>query len=874
MMKHLLHTMALLAAIVCNTASAWAEQVVYAVVPSSTYGAKITSFDYELLNNDSPLTVTTTGDALEGITSVLCGTNVGEKYYAFINYEDENTGDTTTQLVTINFTTGKVTVVNGSSYKYGKAGYNPCGMARDEKSGTVYVIEQGLDDSDDYATFLYTLDVSNGALTLVNTYGGTYEAITTDGDGGFYLIKNKTVNFWPCPELYHMSSTLGIDAEPCVSNDVQCSTTMEKGFCLAEDGKHIIYTLGANVYEFDLEAKTFSKKGSLSKSIAGITTQCSTEDGTPGTIPVEDKPMRILLSKTTYGDNMGYVGNDVDMKREVYFYGYDNQVNAIGNYARNYGSPDEAGGNSTKPGNYVPAYYTKSIRDEFGNIVKKQLFQYGLYDFGDTSMELRRENTYEYDEKNRLVKDHVNNYKHTYVYDEDNNLVKDTTFIASTGKYTSDRIYSEFIAPNKPTIVVSSGLWESDKYTAQIEYDENYNKVQELHAKELYNEEFGLTEYLPIQLETWTYDGDVLKEYNRMRYNAETYDFEPEKKTVYTPVNGDTNKIMANDSSYFAGKWYSESFPCLYTYGKFDEETLEMTKIEVAAEKDAEAINDVKVQWTVPMMAFSMQSAFAIYRDGQALDTLGLMDCIVDYDNFICQYVDKQVKSGSHDYFVLPLFSSAEFLDGDEPAATEPEWSHYYASDIATVDATVELPAATNLRLTSARTERVGSGLDVHDELYGTIAWEMPVGTEELERYGFISNDLMLDKFRLSEAVTDAPETTSLEGNFYNDVTDVYILTRYVYGKAFSEHISVALTDLKGLVGIQQVSTASGTEFTINGRHIALPGNASATVFNAAGVRVAKNAGNDVDLTTLAPGTYVLCIEENGTVSGYKFSLK
>ena len=868
MRKNLLRLLTLLSVIIGGTAVTWAENVVYALIPSSSMGTKVTSFDYDAVNTTDKLTIAATGEELTGVDGVYCSVNVGNKYYAFINNEYATGSSTMTQLVTINFTTDNVTVVNDKSYGWGNPGYMPCGMAYDKQTNMVYVIEKGYDESDNAATFLYSLDLSNGALTEINHYTGTYEAITSDGKGGFYLVKNHTVGYWPYPELFHMEM-FAIDEEPCIPNEtVSCSSNSNRSFCLSEDGTFIVYTSGTSVFEFNLEAKTFEKKGTLSKSIAGLTFKCSTEDGDAGEISGgdDDQPKRVLLSKTWYGDAMGTENTDVDMKKEIYFYGYDGKINATGNYGRNYGSSESNGGNSNDPGWYVPMYYTKNVRDDRGNIVKTTRYQYGQYDFGDMSMKVSRDYSYEYDEQNRLIKDSIENYKTVYLYDENNNIVKDTVYYSSNGGYMCDHQYFEFIAVNKPTMVVSNGKWDADKYTAFIEYDENGNKTSETRYKVIEGD-FGLTEYVPTKYEGWTYEGDVLVLYEMDHFDSKTGEPVPYIKIEYEAVDGDSNKLLAKEYSYNSStdKWYEQGLPCLYTYGYFDD-MLDMTRIEFMAEKSDVAVNDVDLVWSVPMLAYSAPaSEFIVYRNGEAIDTLGIMECL-DFDSSYCKYTDRFVKSGKHDYFVLPRFGQGEIID-----ETDIVWTHYYASDIVEVDATIELPAVSNLELTGARVVREGEGLDVYDITYGTIKWTNPEGMEDLE---FISNDLMLDNFQLAEASTAETTTTSLEGVFENDETDVYVLTRYAYGKAVSEHITVRLTDLTEIVGINGATTDGEFLFNMNDRQILVGENANATVFDVAGSRVAKASAGSIDLGNLTAGNYILMVEKDGKVKGYKFQVK
>lgn len=577
-------------------------------------------------------------------------------------------------------------------------------------------------------------------------------------------------------------------------------------------------------------------------------------------------PRRMLMSKTWYGDAMGNASADLDMKKEIYFYGYDGQLNAIGNYGRNYGESGEGGGSSNTPGWYVPTYYTRNARDARGNIVRAMRYQYGQYDYGDMAWKLMREYAYEYDELGRLVKDSIDNYKTTYCYDEAGNMVKDTVYYASNGGYMCDRQYLDFIAPGLPTTVISNGKWSADQYTAFIEYDENGNKTSEYRCK-LTQGDGEMPAYVGKQVETWTYEGDVLVLYEKDTFKSSTGEAVPYLKITYEPVDGDTNQMLAKEYSYdnIQEKWFGKSQSCLYSYA-YPEEWLEQTRTEVSVSKAADAVNDVCVRWSVPELSKQAVAAdYIVFRDGEPLDTLTHGECL-DADPNFCTFTDRIVKSGRHAYFVLP-----RFLLGSGPEGHNAPMEMLFASDIVEIDASIDLPAVSDVRLKGGYVKREGSGLDVYDTTHGVITWTNPENTAEL---GFISNDLMLDKFQLPEAVTTEALDTELDGMFYKDETDVYVLTRYAYGKAFSEHCTVRMSDLTGLVGIDAARRMAGVAIDAEGRRIRLEGAQKATVCNAEGRSVAASSDGEIDLSPLTPGCYILLTEQDGQLKGYKFLLR
>lgn len=584
-------------------------------------------------------------------------------------------------------------------------------------------------------------------------------------------------------------------------------------------------------------------------------------------------PRRLLMSKTWYGDAMGDASADIDMKKEIYFYGYDGQLNAIGNYGRNYGESGESGGSSNTPGWYVPTYFTKNLRDARGNIVKASRYQYGQYDYGDMAWKLLREYAYEYDEQGRLVKDSIENYKTTYCYDEADNVVKDTVYYTSNGGYMCDRQYLDFIAPGRPTTVISNGKWSADQYTAFIEYDELGNKTSEYRCK-VTTGDGGMPTYVGKQVETWTYEGDVLVLYEKDTFKSSTGEAVPYLKITYEPVDGDTNRMLAREYSYdnIQEKWFGKTQSCLYTYAYADE-LLEQTRTEVSLKRAENAVNDVCVRWSVPELSKrAVATDYIVFRDGEPIDTLTSGECM-DADPDFCTFTDHIVRSGMHDYFVLPRFLLSGNTNGQAAttATEEQRMEMLFASDIVEIDASIELPPVSDVRLKGSYVKREGSGLDVYDTTYGIISWTNP---ENIAGLGFISNDLMLDKFQLPEAVTTEPADSQLDGAFYKDETEVYILTRYAYGKAFSEHLTVRMSDLTGLTGIDGVVSTEGVAIDAKARHIRLEGTMAATVCDTAGHRVAATTDGHIDLSALTPGCYILLTETNGRLKGYKFLIR
>ena len=217
MKKYLLSSLLVLGLALYSSVAAWAENVVYGLMPSNTYGARTTSFDIDALG--ATALKITPEFAFENAEEFNCGTSVGDKYYAFV----VNRGVDAPAFVTLNFTTGKMVVVNDKSFTYGKPGFGANGMAYDEANEKLYAIEGVYDESlDATATKLYSVDTTNGTLTEVATLNDSYEAIASDHKGGFYLVKVVSKDRKNYPILYKVSADFKV-TEAVANTTVTCS---------------------------------------------------------------------------------------------------------------------------------------------------------------------------------------------------------------------------------------------------------------------------------------------------------------------------------------------------------------------------------------------------------------------------------------------------------------------------------------------------------------------------------------------------------------------------------------------------------------------------------------------------------------------------
>lgn len=884
MKKYLLSSLLVLGLALYSSVAAWAENVVYGLMPSNTYGARTTSFDIDALG--ATALKITPEFAFENAEEFYCGTSVGDKYYAFV----VNRGVDAPAFVTLNFTTGKMVVVNDKSFTYGKPGFGANGMAYDEANEKLYAIEGVYDESlDATATKLYSVDTTNGTLTEVATLNDSYEAIASDHKGGFYLVKVVTEGRKNYPVLYKVSADFKV-TEAVANTTVTCSYSTFNSLVASKDGKTVYYAAGKSIYAFDVTAGTVEMKGNLNLNIAGITFYKSSADGAVAeNIPDAKPAKRFLVMKRTYGSAMGDVPDDVDSKRTYYYYNVDGKEVGYAKYGRSY---TDFGTSET----FNVVDIAKPVFDENGNIVARNTYKWGPYDFLDyTFKKTPNCETYEYNEAGQLVSDTTSVYYHEYKYNEDGTLATLNTYNKLTKKLSQSIQYVTYDEKGNVISYVSDGNWDSQKYNGEIEYDDNGNKVLEFQYQVVDDPTMpGETMNKPKQIEKWEYVNNALALYQRFRYDGNGEEV-PDYKTVYEPVvEGDYNDVYARDSTYFDNgensKWTGKSTYSRYTYADFTDMEKD-TYMELTAEVDAKAYNTVNLKFTKPQLGGIQNCKFVIYRDCTPIDTLSFDDFVANAypETGLCTYQDKFLKNGTYDYFIQPLFSAYSddmmAADIDEPGIDdggvvtpeenpEAEWIGYYSTTPVQVTVYTELPAVTDLALTGGEIKTSGNVANLHKTYYAGLSWKNP---ENITDYGFKKNSIYLgmEGQALAE-ITKADSTkASVELAFEKD-TEAYVVTSYALGYAISDTITVKIKDIDAFAtGVEGVTVDGAVKATFANNTITLSDNATVSVFAANGQKVyEENNVTSVSLNNLPAAAYIVCVEKNGNVNAYKYRVK
>lgn len=810
------------------------------------------------------VTVLIADKRIENYSGILAAAGAGSKFYAFVEYD--NDGTSVPCFCAVNFETGDVTRINSTDYGNDdarKAGYDMRGLAYDESTETLYGIEYVYDDNvGSTVTVLYKVDTESGQLTKCKTYDDELVGIAAR-DGKLYVSNMKITFEGKAPNttikttfsLYELGDDLNMPETPLLEAEgvAGLSYNTNNTLTFATDGK-LYMQMNAKTFAIDLDAKTIVLRGEFDKPLYGLTFAKSSENGNGGNDDDEpqDTPVtRLLVRSVRYGDHMGTSAGK-DMGKTEYFYSSDNRLSRVVESGRGYD-------NTNQPTDYEVLYLTKYNYDDNHLLMGTETWQTGLYDFGDKSYALRSTTTYGYDEKGRLTIEPSSPYILYHEYDGNDNIVKTTKKNATSGDIIQVLEYSDFAGKNKPRRIQSTSPahpeWTSYIYVASCSYDSNGNKTEELRVG-------GETGNDNMQRETWEYDETFLKEYMLTQFYSDGSEV-PYSKTVYEMVDGNPDKVKKSGFTYFDGEWEGSNTYYVDEYQEFKGMN-ELVVIDgLKAEFVDGELNTVHLSFPAPIVA-NFGCKFNIFRKGELIDTKAVgddnLDIEIDADGMpTLSYVDSALYNGDYEYFVQPaVVPYIEELDGEENEAAT---VGYNISNIAEITLDLDLPAVTNLGYGNQRQ-------DENDVTCVTVSWTNP---EYPESYGFISNDLHFVGYQIADAVTDDPEATSLEGEFNSVGTEVFVLTRYKYGKAISDTLKVELKP----VGIDAVTDKSGISISLNGRQLSLDGNADIAIYSLAGKMEAKAAGTTgMNLGSLASGTYIICVTKNGSTEAYKMVLK
>lgn len=564
---------------------------------------------------------------------------------------------------------------------------------------------------------------------------------------------------------------------------------------------------------------------------------------------------RFLVKAVTFGSQMGDMPEDLDSKREYYYYNTDGKLVGSSTYGRNY---TDGGYSDT----FSLTDIEKIVFDVNGNMTNKDFYQYGDYDDGDYAFRKTQNcESYTYDAQGRLATDTTSMRINEYTYNDDGTLQKVTSYNKRTKKLVQEITYT--YENGQATHYSSTGQYY--EFEADLKYDADGNKIEEYqYAKSGENVK-------PRQRETWTYTDGVLTLYMKYRYDSKGAEVADSKKE-YVPVENNMNVMDVSDYTYNSVKdtWNKWGLTVRQTYRDFSGMKEATQTMLLSATPDKKLKNTINLQFTAPKAGLVHGCKFVVYRDCVALDTLDLAD-VMDPATKQCSYQDKELKSDTYTYFVQPLFALTNGEISD--ATADSEWVGYYTSTPMDVNVALatELPAVTDLKLVGGEVKRIGSIMSQLIEYYADLEWKNPANLEEL---GFVRNDVAFVGMGLSDTKLEgAAESARVQ--IMDDEMQVYVITTYKYGKAYSDAITVTVKDIEKYNGVESVTADGVVKATFAGNTVQLSDAANVSVYSAAGAKVyAKQNTCSVALGQLPAATYIVCVEKDGKSSFYKYGVK
>lgn len=910
MKKYLLKSSLLAALALWSTSVAWADNLVYGFLSGhdaswNSYLQKV-SLNLDSLNKGT-IKTENIGESFTDLSSVNVGVCAGDKYFAFANVKDAEDPC----FVSVNFTTGKVVVINNFSYAWSKPGHNVSGLTYDEVNKKLYAIEKISDDNNNTFSKLYEVSQADGSLSEVAQLDTVYTSIASDHKGGLYLTKDLKKGWWPYPQLVKLNADMKTTTQ-VAANTVMSASSSSNTLLASEDGKTVYLFFGQNVLAYDLESKSCSKlieRGDV--ALSGLTYGLSSADGEAAEKPYEPvKQTRFLVAEYTYGgvrssgDNFGVQSlaasepSELDSRRVNYYYNPDGKLVSSLGLVRNYKNTttfDTTFNNESLVRNYY---------DENGNVAKSSSEQWGNYNFENWCWKPTAANsaTYTYDENNRIATA-VGVDTHFYTYNEFGEMVKDS--VAST--LTKQRQYVYTYNYEEHQLVSYSYEGNYEAYTCYVDYDEDGKKVGEEkwsaateqdpegegYSKFVLNPD-GTRKMVRTQVQEYLYDDSN----NLVASNVYSIDATGENQTLveklrYTNVkNGDFDEVFVTDSSIMNNMWCEAYPPKRYVYQEMSSVKADQFAFEVMAAANEDELNTVDLAWTMPRIADTRLPKFVIYRDAAPIDTVDALD-IIDSESGLCIYQDKRLMNGTYTYFVQPIFAvstgggvepfdisvepgfpsidpDAPAVDPEEPAE-ETQYDSYYCSNPVTVELNTKIPAVEDFKLVGAEDVKSGTSFNRTHKYYGIFNWKNPA---DYEKYGLISHKVYF-------AGTSVPQDTykqsadSISVQFYDD-EKVCLVSHYELGYACSDTIDVDYKYLsKELTGVEIVSVDGAVKATFSASVITLSDAANVAVFAANGQQIyAEENTTSVSLANLPASTYVVLVEKDGKVNAYKFSKK
>ena len=563
----------------------------------------------------------------------------------------------------------------------------------------------------------------------------------------------------------------------------------------------------------------------------------------PVVLQMEEHPLQTKVIMTM-GDAMGNSSGNSASKAETFYYDADNKLVRKMIYGKLMGDDPDDPDQVYKAGDWIPMTYTAYDYNDKGQLVHTRERQYGVFSgYNKAWNEFAETGSFSYDEQGRILEDTTTNRVYHYTYDGDK-IVKET-YANSRNVIIYHKYYSNFVEgfANCPQYAFANspyGLTTNDRIY-EYTYDEKgrmvkcyaYKYSNETIVKDDEGNAISAEKGTPDYEEIWTYENDILVQYekNVWKSNKEVYEGKTRIEYTLTPMG-----TMAVTWTYSVGIWAKGGTPQVTWDVNFDGVAASnLTLEEVAGE-----VNTMKLTAERPAGALST-TVWNVFRNGCKIGQA------TKSGRTGLEFIDKEVPNGVWDYFI-----QAE----DTHGATGVNVSNVVEKTVYT-----ELPPVTDIKV-------LRNGYNDVQDYDVLLDWEAPVTDLPIKGYNMFVD--VKDITKNPSPVNGLYPFAETEYNYTaaNDVDKnkaFMVETVYNIGKVKSEVLAIVL----GADGIEGVMVDDmlmlvGKTLHINGEYTSLE------IYTANGTLAGNYKGvQQVNLSTLATGVYVIRVNTlNGSLSG------
>lgn len=444
-----------------------------------------------------------------------------------------------------------------------------------------------------------------------------------------------------------------------------------------------------------------------------------------------------MVASYKLGDAMGAEG--VTLKT-INFYDSENKVIRTVNIATDY-----AGASYTE----TITYY---VYDENGLLTQDYSHQYrpayGDWVEGDV-------NVYQYDDQGRLIQLDDANRGYKYTYDENGYLTNEKYYSNSTPTTIQDINYFDFDANGNPARSESDGYQSDYRFDGTYTYDAQGRCIDinrlcttgAVHSRSTY--EYDAAGVLTLNYEYMSAYGKGGRESAVPGSAKDTlrYDQRIERNAL---GNGWYNKVVWT-WTYYISQWTKggSTFNELYVNidGAYAPRNIVAENISTTEQPQT-----ARITCDVPVTLPCENASYLVWRSGELVGTATAVDGKIEF-------IDSGMPTGTYEY-IVQTYDAAQDV-------------YYNTTDVATVDITVPLAPASNIRVVGGYWGKYSDAqTPEHDSFFVKLAWDVNQTEYTILGYKVWLYPWAYALYEIEGDVrtVDVPMTDATAGNFRIDV--------------------------------------------------------------------------------------------------------